>query len=109
MFMKLRQQIKQAEEAIKARSRAAEVRWSCDKWQQSTDGQTTTKVLNALDSLDRHSFDKTDSNNNLDTLYSKIFSNISTKEGGNQSDSRSDSVRWKKMFLGFLKNKKIRL
>lgn len=86
-----RQQIRQVEESIKARSRAAEVRWSCDKWQQSSDGQTTAKVLNALDALDRHSFDKTDSNNNLDTLYSKIFTNNIVKEG-NQTESRPENV-----------------
>lgn len=91
VFPTFRQQIKQAEESIKARSRAAEVRWSCDKWQQSSDGQTTAKVLNALDSLDRHSFDKTDSNNNLDTLYSKIFTSSSVKDG-NQTDIRAENV-----------------
>jgi mediator of RNA polymerase II transcription subunit 12 len=34
---------------------------------------TTTKVLAALDALDRHSFDRMDSGNSLDTLYAKIF------------------------------------
>lgn len=68
-----RHQIKQAEEGVKSRSRAAESRWSCDKWQQSSDAQTTTRVLNALDALDRHCFDRTDKTNNLDTLYNSIF------------------------------------
>jgi len=58
---------------VKARSRAAESRWSCDKWQQSSDAQTTSRVLNALDALDRHCFDRTDAANNLDTLYNNIF------------------------------------
>lgn len=32
----------------------------------------TTKVLAALDALDRHRFDKMDSTNSLDTLYIKV-------------------------------------
>lgn len=86
-----RQQIKTAEETIKTRSRAAEVRWSCDKWQQSSDGQTTAKVLNALDALDRHSFDKTDPSNNLDSLYSKIFTTPVAKDGP-QGEIRIENV-----------------
>lgn len=34
---------------------------------------TTTKVLAALDALDRYSFDRMDATNSLDTLYAKIF------------------------------------
>ncbi|XP_034195865.1 mediator complex subunit kohtalo [Osmia lignaria lignaria] len=66
-------QLKVAQENIRARSQAAEGKWSCDKWQQSSAGITTTKVLAALDALDRHSFDRMDSTNSLDTLYGKIF------------------------------------
>ena len=40
----LRRQLRAAEEHIRKRSRAAEGRWSCDKWQQSTAGRTTSKV-----------------------------------------------------------------
>lgn len=36
-------------------------------------GVTTVKVLNALDALDRHSFERVDASNSLDTLYTKIF------------------------------------
>ncbi|XP_015113779.1 mediator of RNA polymerase II transcription subunit 12 isoform X2 [Diachasma alloeum] len=67
------QQLKIAQENIRLRSQAAEGRWSCDKWQQSSAGMTTTRVLAALDALDRHSFDRMDATNSLDTLYSKIF------------------------------------
>lgn len=66
-------QLKAAQENIRARSQAAEGRWSCDKWQQSSAGMTTSKVLAALDALDRHSFDRMDATNSLDTLYAKIF------------------------------------
>ncbi|XP_032453194.1 mediator of RNA polymerase II transcription subunit 12 isoform X4 [Nasonia vitripennis] len=72
-----RRQLKIAQENIRARSQAAESRWSCDKWQQSSAGMTTTKVLATLDALDRHSFDRMDANNSLDTLYSKIFTSPS--------------------------------
>lgn len=87
----LRQQIKQAETIIRIRSNAAETDWSCDKWQQSSDGQTTAKVLTALDALDRHSFNKTDPNNNLDTLYSKIFTTPVAKDGP-QGEIRIESI-----------------
>lgn len=40
----LRRQLRAAEEHIRNRSRGAEGRWSCDKWQQSTAGRTTSKV-----------------------------------------------------------------
>jgi hypothetical protein len=38
------------------------------------------QVLTALDALDRHSFDRMDAANSLDTLYAKIFSPPGTKE-----------------------------
>jgi hypothetical protein len=38
------------------------------------------QVLTALDALDRHSFDRMDATNSLDTLYAKIFSPPGTKE-----------------------------
>jgi mediator of RNA polymerase II transcription subunit 12 len=38
------------------------------------------QVLTALDALDRHSFDRMDATNSLDTLYGKIFSPPGTKE-----------------------------
>lgn len=44
VFGILRRQLRAAEEHIRNRSRAAEGRWSCDKWQQSTAGRTTSKV-----------------------------------------------------------------
>lgn len=82
-------QLKYAQENIRARSQAAESRWSCDKWQQSSAGMTTTKVLAALDALDRHSFDRMDQSNSLDTLYAKIF--ISTqKEVANERDAKTE-------------------
>ncbi|KAJ9582558.1 hypothetical protein L9F63_003116, partial [Diploptera punctata] len=87
-----RRQLRAAEDHVRNRSRAAEGRWSCDKWQQSSAGRTTSKVLTALDALDRHSFDRMDANNSLDTLYAKIFSPPGTKEPTNEQsrDNRAD-------------------
>lgn len=35
-------------------------------------GTITSRVLAALDALDRHRFDRMDATNSLDTLYSKV-------------------------------------
>ncbi|XP_069105326.1 mediator of RNA polymerase II transcription subunit 12-like protein isoform X3 [Argopecten irradians] len=77
----IRAQIRAVENQLKMRGRAAEVRWSSDKCQQSTRGFTISKRLEVLDMLDRHNFDKVDSNNSLDTLYNKVFSVHQAKEG----------------------------
>lgn len=82
-------QLRIAQENIRARSQAAEGRWSCDKWQQSSAGTTTTKVLAALDALDRHSFDKMDASNSLDTLYSKIFT-PPPKDNSSERDTKTE-------------------
>lgn len=68
-------QLKQAEEFIKTRSRHAEAKWCTDKW-QNKNGNSSAKVLATLDALDNHCFDRMDtsnSNNNLEALYAKIF------------------------------------
>lgn len=59
-------------------------------------GVTTVKVLNALDALDRHSFERVDASNSLDTLYTKIFPAAypSPKESPtNQEETRVQYVR----------------
>jgi mediator of RNA polymerase II transcription subunit 12 len=43
------------------------------------------KVLNVLDMLDRHNFDKVESNNCLDSLYNKIFTVTQNKDGNEVS------------------------
>ncbi|KAJ8916222.1 hypothetical protein NQ315_016361 [Exocentrus adspersus] len=68
-----RKQIVQAENFIRERGKKAEGRWCTDKWQTSSTGTVTTRVLAALDALDRHRFDKMDATNSLDTLYTKVF------------------------------------
>jgi len=44
-------------------------------------GYTMGKVLNVLDMLDRHNFDKVESNNCLESLYNKIFLANTQKDG----------------------------
>ncbi|XP_060517503.1 mediator of RNA polymerase II transcription subunit 12 isoform X2 [Cylas formicarius] len=72
-----RKQILHAENCIRERSKRVEGKWCTDKWQPTSavfKGTVTTRVLAALDALDRHRFDKMDSTNSLDTLYAKVFS-----------------------------------
>ncbi|XP_058517419.1 mediator of RNA polymerase II transcription subunit 12-like protein isoform X1 [Ochotona princeps] len=69
----VRARIYEAEQQIKQRGRAVEVRWSFDKCQESTAGVTISRVLHTLEVLDRHCFDRTDSSNSMETLYHKIF------------------------------------
>lgn len=82
-----RNQLRLGEELVRQRSVAAEARWSCDEWQQSSAGVMTSKVLTALDALDRHSFERIDSTNSLDTLYTKIFTPTVIKDNPNTSPS----------------------
>ena len=88
----LRNELRQAEEQIRQRSKLSEIYWSCDRWQKSS-GNTVTKLLDVLDYLDRHCFDKIDSNNFLDALYGKIFStfNGNTVLSNNNSGSNSNN------------------
>ncbi|XP_077555179.1 mediator of RNA polymerase II transcription subunit 12-like protein isoform X10 [Haemaphysalis longicornis] len=69
----VRLELRRAEQQVIQRGRAAELHWSCDKWQQMAAGTTITRVLGVLDALDRHSFDRVDTTNSLDTLYTKVF------------------------------------
>lgn len=85
----VRAQLRMMEEHIRQRSRAAENRWSLDKYAVNVAGSTINRVLGALDSLDRHCFDRVDSNNSLDTLYNKIFG--SSKETTNENPSSNSS------------------
>lgn len=58
-------------------------------------GVTTVKVLNALDALDRHSFERIDANNSLDTLYAKIFPapNTAPTTSSKESPSTQEETR----------------
>lgn len=53
-------------------------------------GSTIQQVLNALDALDRHNFDRVDSNNSLDSLYTKVFPSLANKEKCSSYNSLSE-------------------
>ncbi|XP_013408893.1 mediator of RNA polymerase II transcription subunit 12-like protein [Lingula anatina] len=76
----LRALIRSAEHQIKLRGQAAEVRWSSDKCQQSTIGFTISRILGALESLDRQNFERVEQTASLDTLYNKIFAAGQSKD-----------------------------
>lgn len=86
-----RLQLRQAEQSVRRRSRQAEGRWCADKWQTSSAGMATSKVLSALDALDRHRFDRMDSTNSLDTLYTKIFTTPITREPNTNNSEGKES------------------
>jgi hypothetical protein len=44
-----------------------------------------TRVLSVLDTLDRHNFERAESNNCLDSLYNKIFHPSHTKDNADVS------------------------
>ncbi|XP_070173165.1 mediator of RNA polymerase II transcription subunit 12-like protein isoform X2 [Littorina saxatilis] len=89
----VRAQIRVSENLIRQRGRAAEVNWSSDKCQQSQTGFITSKVLTVLDILDRHCFDKVDSTNSLDVLYTNIFTVVNNKEGNEAPLSDEPVIR----------------
>lgn len=82
----LKIQLKAGEDLIRQRSLAAEGRWSCDKWHQTSSGNTINKILVVLDALDRHSFERVDASNSMDTLYSKVFLPPGTKENAQNEE-----------------------
>lgn len=68
-------ELREAEEEIRLRSIQVENKWASERLQSST-GSPTTRLLEILDILDRHSFDRIEANNTLDVLYSRIFTPI---------------------------------
>ena len=88
----LRNELRKSEEIIRQRSKLSEMHWFCDRWQQ-TPGNTVNKLLSVLDSLDRQCFDKLDSNNSIDTLYSKIFSPINSNIITNNNNSNDKNQK----------------
>ncbi|CAL4069283.1 unnamed protein product, partial [Meganyctiphanes norvegica] len=82
----VRGQLRQMEDHIKQRSRASENRWSLDKMAINVHGSAISRVLGALDALDRHCFDRVDSANSLDTLYTKIFKETKDSSGEDEKD-----------------------
>lgn len=77
----LRGQIRRSEKEIQARSEMIEKRWCTDRGgQEQLPGQLTSRLLKCLDELDRHAFDRLDSGNSYDTLYMKIYGDVSVND-----------------------------
>ena len=51
-----------------------------------------SKVLSVLDMLDRHNFEKVETNNCLESLYNKIFTTTQHKDGAEVSNNQNDNV-----------------
>lgn len=68
----IRRQLRAVENDIIIRSKHAEKRWFAEKWQKASKN-AYTDILNVLDYLDTHCFEKMDSSNSIDSLYVKIF------------------------------------
>lgn len=71
----LRKSIHDAEREILRRSAMADSKWSCDSSSklENSKGGLVNRLLTVMDLLDKHNFDKIDSNNSIDILYHKIF------------------------------------
>ncbi|KAI8498739.1 Mediator of RNA polymerase II transcription subunit 12-like protein, partial [Branchiostoma belcheri] len=87
----IRSNIRAREDEIRQRGQAAEVKWSSDKCQQSRTGSTISAMLTVLEILDKHTFDRMDSNNSLDTLYNRIFGSSHGKNGA-ECSSNNDAI-----------------
>ncbi|CAH0406083.1 unnamed protein product [Chilo suppressalis] len=79
-----RRMVYEAEQEIAARSKKAESKWCTDKWQTSSQA----RVLAVLEALDRHCFDRVDTNNNLDTLYKEVFANCASPTKDSTIDTK---------------------
>lgn len=74
----VRNRLRKAEDIIRKRSKHSELKWCAEKWLHRVN-TTNGIVLRTLEILDKHSFDRLDANNNnnLNSLYGKIFVPIS--------------------------------
>uniref|UniRef100_A0A914UQ26 Mediator complex subunit Med12 domain-containing protein n=1 Tax=Plectus sambesii TaxID=2011161 RepID=A0A914UQ26_9BILA len=78
----LRQVLRLREQEIIRRSRAVENHWSLNRSQQSGFGNLVSTVLEIIEALDNHKFEK---NEDMDQLYSNVFPSA-PKEGEDSDD-----------------------
>ncbi|XP_053952876.1 mediator of RNA polymerase II transcription subunit 12 [Anastrepha ludens] len=83
----IRRQLQIAEAEISLRSKHAQNSWFAEKW-RSSKVNSFTHVLKILDYLDTHCFDRRDNDNNIDSLYSKIFPLRETKSDDSEQISK---------------------
>uniref|UniRef100_A0A915HQD2 Mediator complex subunit Med12 domain-containing protein n=1 Tax=Romanomermis culicivorax TaxID=13658 RepID=A0A915HQD2_ROMCU len=70
----IRDQLKYLEQEVRQRSLAVDNRWSFDNRELSGLSAIVSDILNILESLDKYCYDRSNETNNLNTLYSRIFS-----------------------------------
>ncbi|XP_067647915.1 mediator of RNA polymerase II transcription subunit 12 isoform X2 [Eurosta solidaginis] len=83
----IRRQLQIAEAEIALRSKHAENHWFAEKW-RSSKVNSFSHVLTILDYLDTHCFDRRDNENNIDSLYLKIFPTNDTKYNDSESKEK---------------------
>ncbi|XP_027199092.2 mediator of RNA polymerase II transcription subunit 12-like protein [Dermatophagoides pteronyssinus] len=96
----LRKRLRNSENLIRYRSANSEKKWFFKTFEavSSTDsvGNVVNRLLDVLDSIDKHSFDKVTSSNPLDTLYNIIFYPTihfdGDSYGSNSERNRSNSM-----------------
>ncbi|XP_017476437.1 PREDICTED: mediator of RNA polymerase II transcription subunit 12 [Rhagoletis zephyria] len=84
----IRKQLQMAETEISLRSKHAQRRWFAEKW-RSSKVNSFTHLLNILDHMDTHCFDRRDKDNNINSLYSKIFPH---NDASNNSEEKIKSI-----------------
>lgn len=91
----IRRRLRMNEELIKMRSQKSEKRWFFRTFESSQSlhavEQTVNGLLNVLDALDRHMFDKVNSSNSLETLYHKVFVPLPQESTAASATSHSSS------------------
>ncbi len=60
----------------------------------SVAGIKMQKILNTLDALDSHNFERIDQNNSIDTLYNSIFPPIPEKQASSSSSNVNSTTRF---------------
>ena len=93
----LRERIRSSENLIRHRSANSEKRWFFRTFEavSSPDsvGNVVNRLLDVLDSIDKHSFDKVTSSNPLDSLYNIIFNTTIHFDGDNSYGSHNERNR----------------
>lgn len=89
---RLRSELRNSENLIRCRSINCEKKWFYKTFlsvsSQSSVGNIVNRLLDVLDCLDKHLFDKVTSENSLDKLYNKIFNTNFLSEGASPNSDQ---------------------
>lgn len=94
---RLRSEIRNSENLIRCRSINCEKKWFYKTFlsvsSQNSVGNVVNRLLDVLDCLDKHLFDKVTSENSLDKLYNKIFNtNFSSEDASLKHDQSNNAT-----------------